>query len=70
MAVGWGSTNRAWVTASPVLKEDELTIMPTELCKAYADIISEESHICAGGADRVSRFLYRRNKITKSSASY
>ncbi|KAM7534725.1 hypothetical protein Aperf_G00000118372 [Anoplocephala perfoliata] len=56
MAVGWGSTNRTWIMSSPVLKEDELTILPTEICRAYGDIISEGNHICAGGANRACGF--------------
>ncbi|VUZ44144.1 unnamed protein product [Hymenolepis diminuta] len=47
--VGWGCTKRDGVSGSPVLKEEELTVMPLDICRGFNPLV-HDGQICAGGA--------------------
>ncbi|KAM3187415.1 hypothetical protein ACTXT7_002331 [Hymenolepis weldensis] len=49
MAVGWGCTKRDGISSSPVLREEEMTVMPLNICRGFNPLV-HNGQICAGGA--------------------
>nr|CDS25828.1 chymotrypsin-like protein [Hymenolepis microstoma] len=48
-AVGWGCTNKSTRSGSPILRENELTVMSLEVCRGFSQLV-DDGQICAGGA--------------------